>query len=175
MAVWQSTFYLVPKPEVIALFRTVPGFMDKEWFHEKKWYRNREAEIFEKAFDSMFPRRSGPKGSSNVLSWGAHHDNEIEMRVEDGKPTTLAARINADQVNMTFISSLVDFASDHDLLFWIETNGTFSRPVLDKFLESFRISRAMLFIRQPTVFFGDQKYHDALKNDLKKLQSDDAF
>lgn len=176
MAAWQSTLYLVPKTEVVSLFQTVPTFMDKEWFCEKKWHRNCDAAIYEKAFDLMLPRRSDPDAPSDVLSWGADHDNDIEICFEDGKPAALRVRINADQINTTFVSAIVDFASENDLLFWTLENNTFSEPVLEKFLERFRLSRALLFIKNPTAFFGDKKYFDAFQKEaLKTLESDDNF
>ena len=76
---------------------------------------------------------------------------------------------------MTFISSIVDFASENDLLFWTLENNIFIEPVLEAFLERFGLSRAMLFIRNPTVFFGDKKYLDVQKENLKKLGFDDTL
>ena len=175
MAVWQSTLYLVPKLEVVSLFQTVPRLMVGEWFYEIKWYQNCEGAIYEKAFDLMLPRQYNPRASSDVLSWGTNNDNEIDMYFEDEKLTVLSVRINANQVNMNFISSIVDFASENDLLFWTLENNIFIEPVLETFLERFGLSRAMLFIRNPTIFFGDKKYLDVLKENLNKLGFDDTF
>lgn len=175
MAVWQSTLYLVPKLAVISLFRAVPSYMDKDWFQENKWHQSRETANYEKAFDLMLPRQYDPEASGDVLSWGTHSDNEIDMCIENEKLTVLSVQINANQVNMTFISSIVDFASENGLLFWTVENNTFIEPVLETFLEKFRLSRAILFSRNPAAYFGDKKYFDALqKETLENLESDDA-
>ena len=176
MAVWQWTLYLVPKNEVIKLFQTVPKFVDEEWFYENKWYQNCKPSVYETAFNLMLPREYDLRASSEVLSWGVNNDNEIYMCFQGEEVTELSFRINAKQVNMSFITSLVDFASENNFLFWTLENNTFIEPTLDTFLERFRQSRAMLFVQNQEGFFSDKNYLEGLqRKNLKKLESDDLF
>jgi hypothetical protein len=154
----------------------MPEFMDEGWFYDVKWYQNCEPTIYEAAFNFLLPRAYNEHGSPDVKNWGTNNDNEIGMCFEDGKLTDMDIRVNAGQVNMSFISSIVNFAFENDLLFWTLENNIFIEPVLDTFLERFRQSRAMLFVQNPEGFFADKKYLDGLqKENLKKLESDDLL
>jgi hypothetical protein len=176
MAVWQWTIYLVPKSEVVSLFQNVPEFMDEEWFYDVKWYQNCNPTVYEASFNLLLSRDYSEGASPDVKCWGTNNDNEISMCFEDGKLTDMDIRVNAGQVNMSFITSIVDFAFENNLLFWTLENNIFIEPVLNTFLERFRQSRAMLFAQNPEGFFADKKYLDGLqKKNLKKLESNDLF
>jgi hypothetical protein len=176
MAVWQWTLYMIPRSDVVSLFQTVPEVMDEEWFYDIKRYQNCDPTIYEAAFNLILPRGYYAGASPVVKCWGTNNDNEIDMCFEDGNLTDMGVRVNASQVNMSFITSIVDFAFENNLLFWMLENNIFIEPVLDAFLERFRQSGAMLFAQNPEVFFADEKYLDELqKKNLKKLESEDLF
>jgi hypothetical protein len=176
MAVWQWTLSMVLRSEVVSLFRAVPEFMDEEWFYDVKWYQKCEPTIYEAAFNHLLPRAYYEGASPDVKCWGTNNENEILMCFEDGELTDMDVRFDARQVDMSLITSIVDFAFENDLLFWTLENNVFIEPVLDAFLERFGQSRAMLFARNPEGFFADKKYLDGLqKENLKKLESDDLL
>ncbi|MBS1794497.1 MAG: hypothetical protein JSS81_11615 [Acidobacteria bacterium] len=162
MTIRRSTFNLVPRKEVFALFNAVPGFMDAEWFAEKDWFRDQAAADYEKAFDALLPRAAG-----GGHRWSDDAGNAIEMRVENEKPAALAVQLGADPLKTDFAAAVVEFAAANELLFRSMETGGFVEPVWDKFLEKFRLGRALLFARDPAANSGDRPYYDAVRRELE--------
>lgn len=81
MALWQYTFEIVPKKNVLK--QGVPIKIDEKYYNETNFWNNEYESNFFKEFDKILPR--GKSWSKNIILFGKEDSNVLEVVLEDKK------------------------------------------------------------------------------------------
>ena len=171
MALWQWDIWLVPQKKVINNFRTMPIYMDQDWFEAIDWWENISLSKLELFFDSLLFRDNDPRASKDVKSWGRNGENEIFIVTQEEKITDVSIRLNVEKLNIEFVKAIVEFAENNDFVFFTLESNNFFRANLKNFLDELNKSKAALFVKDPEQFFESKNYLKKInKENRRKLK-----
>ncbi len=172
MAIWQWDIWIIPRAEVLRHLRIIPTYIDQDWVESIEWWTTVAELELVLFFESLLPSYNTP-WAKNTRSWGTDDGDRIELRVDEGMITEVAIRIDLRDLNLDFLSSIVDFSIGSDFLFYsLETNKLIE-PDVGRLVDEIRKSRKALFLRDPDRFFDDSAYLDKIdKENRRKLNED---
>jgi hypothetical protein len=152
MAVWQYDLWIVPKSEVDNAFVCLPNFLELEEFESQKWWINSNLpKDYEKRLDSFLPKYF-MWWRKEDLGWGSEDGNRIEIAFENLTIDYIFVRIDARNIDDSFLVNLVEFAQMCNGYLFLMKEKKFMLPDVDVLKEKLCSSEARLFVTNPTEY-----------------------
>ena len=122
------------------------------WEVDDLWKGSQLFPDWEAELSSITPRAKWWTESS--LLWGEESGNRIEVFIEDGKTSSVCARLDARSVDLELVRRLADFAAKNDCVFYTEDEEVLE-PDLTAILDALASSNAARFVADPRKFLDE--------------------
>lgn len=141
MALWQNTFFIVPKTGNYTLFEGIKlnSFMDEGFFDDELLWENIDFDItnFE-ILDRVL--RKGKSWSDNILLFGKEDDSCFEILVLDKQIKSFSVRLNFTSNYKEMLEGLIDFCIRYGLMI-VDENLNVFEPEFSTINNSIRSSK----------------------------------
>lgn len=154
MAIWQFTFYIVPRSEVEAKYQGVPASVDEEFINEISGWKDLSTSSIENTLSSAF-------GPSRKLSYGSTIFGKDDLSCIylsfEGKVLELVTvRLDLRNTVTNQITQTIELCNQLNGVF-ITPEGKTIQSRREDLIDAIKGSRALKFVEDPQKFFDSMK------------------
>ena len=145
MAAWQVEFYIIPKSSLA----TAPSPLPIDMLETVAWWAGAALPPDYRArFNAMTSPTHSP--SADLETWGAEDSNRIEVRLADGRPIGVRARVDVRRPDAKFAAGLITFARAAGAAL-VRADGSAIEPTAGGFGLALRESAAWRYVQDRRV------------------------
>jgi hypothetical protein len=153
MAVWQVDFVIVPRRAFARNPRlSVQELLDTDW-----WSAERLPDEFSQRLTAIAP--AGKSSTPELQTWGQEDGNRIDVWFENGRATSMTARVDVRRLDAKFGAMLLQFARVANAVL-VRSDGLVVEPLVGAFGAALRSSPAWQYVSDPAAFLSSLRELD---------------
>ena len=157
MAAWQVEFYIIPRRALLS-----HGALDSSELDGTPWWTTHGLPVdYQKRLSAV--ASIGPLWSAELQTWGPQDGNRVDVWSDDGRVSTVMARVDVRRLDSKFGAALLHFVRTAQAVL-VRSDGLVVEPQIAAYTAALRSSEAWKFASDPAAFFG--RYSDADDDDL---------
>jgi len=162
MAIWQFDLHLLPRPNIIERYSSVPSQLsDKEFFTVNWWSGVALPTDYEPMLGSFLPKYTS--WHKDISSWGAEDSDLIEIFLENKAPEEIVIHINVRKLDVSLLEKIAHFARLCDCLLFLDESRKLIEPDSLELYQEIKRSNAYKFVMDP------EGFHDELSKQLRNM------